>query len=67
MIANKLRSFFTACWLAIAYPAPNGSFSIQTTRPGCYGGSIAGLIDKIDRDAMQKSLTSKYGIREIEA
>lgn len=66
MIANRLRQFFTSCWLAIASPAQNGSSYIQTMQPVCYGGSIAGLLQKADRDAMQEVLTNKYGIREID-
>jgi hypothetical protein len=66
MIANKLRRFFTSCWLAIASPAPNGSTYIQTMQPVCYGGSIAGRLKEIDRKAMQEVLTNKYGIREID-
>nr|WP_246696119.1 hypothetical protein [Mesorhizobium sp. SARCC-RB16n] len=66
MIANKLKQFFTSCWLAIASPAPSGSSYIQTMQPVCYGGSIAGLLQKADRDAMQAALTDKYGIRQID-
>lgn len=66
MIGNTLRRFFTACWMAIAYPERNGSSYIQRTLPVCYGGSLAGMLAKVDRDAMQTALSSKYGIREIE-
>jgi hypothetical protein len=66
MIGNKLKQFFTSCWLAIASPAPSGSSYIQTMQPVCYGGSIAGLLQKADREAMQEVLTNKYGIREID-
>lgn len=66
MIGKKLKQFFTSCWLAIASPAPNGSTYTQTMQPACYGGSIAGLLDKADRDAMKEALTDKYGIRDID-
>lgn len=66
MTANKLRAFFTSCWLAIAYPEQSGSTYTQRMQPVCYGGSIAGLLDKPDRDAMTAHLTDKYGIREID-
>ncbi|WP_245438024.1 hypothetical protein [Mesorhizobium sp. WSM4312] len=66
MIGNKLKQFFTSCWLAIASPAQSGSSYIQTMQPVCYGGSIAGLLRKADRDAMQAALTDKYGIRQID-
>jgi hypothetical protein len=35
-------------------------------QPVCYGGSIAGLLQKADREAMQTALTDKYGIRQID-
>ncbi|MER8385238.1 hypothetical protein NKG95_28985 [Mesorhizobium sp. M1423] len=66
MIANKLRQFFTSCWLAIASPAQNGSTYTQKMLPVCYGGSIAGLLQTADREAMKEALTNKYGIREID-
>lgn len=66
MTANRLRQFFTSCWLAIASPAQSGSTYTQTMQPVCYGGSIAGLLGKADRDAMTAALTDKYGIRQID-
>ncbi|MER8422489.1 hypothetical protein NKH01_02020 [Mesorhizobium sp. M1403] len=63
MIGNRLRQFFTSCWLAIAYPAPSGSSYTQTMLPACYGGSIAGRLREIDRKAMSKLLADKYGIK----
>ncbi|WP_245491698.1 hypothetical protein [Mesorhizobium sp. M7A.F.Ca.CA.004.02.1.1] len=62
MIANRLRHFFTSCWLAIASPAPSGSSYIQTMQPVCYGGSIAGMLRWTDQQAMNKVLHDKYGI-----
>jgi hypothetical protein len=66
MIGNKLKQFFTSCWLAIASPAPSGSSYIQTMQPVCYGGSIAGQLKWADRKAMTEALTDKYGIRQID-
>nr|WP_287253189.1 hypothetical protein [Mesorhizobium sp.] len=66
MIGNKLRQFFTSCWLAIVSPAPSGSTYTLKMQPVCYGGSIAGLLATADREAMKEALTNKYGIREIE-
>lgn len=66
MIANKLKQFFTSCWLSIVSPAPNGSTSTPKTRPAFLGASIAGQLKVADREAMRENLANKYGITEIE-
>lgn len=66
MIANRLKQFFTSCWLSIASLAPNGSTSTPKTRPAFLGASIAGQLKEVDRAAMKENLTNKYGITEIE-
>ena len=64
MTGNKLRQFFTSCWLAIASPAQSGSSYTQTMQPACYGGSIAGKLRDLDQKAMNKLMADKYGIRD---
>lgn len=67
MIGKRLRQFYTACSMATVYPEPSGSTYIMKRPVVCYGPSLASMMSKQDRDAMRRDLTSKYGIREIEA
>lgn len=67
MIANKLRQFCTAFSMATAYPEPSGSTYILRKPLVCYGPSLAGMLERKDREAMRQNLTDKYGITQIEA
>jgi hypothetical protein len=67
MIANKLRQFYTAFSMVTGFPGPSGSTYIQRKPLVCYGPSLAGMLSRQDREAMQENLTKKYGITQIEA
>nr|WP_193506760.1 hypothetical protein [Sinorhizobium medicae] len=66
MIADKLRQFYTAFSLVTVFPVPSGSPYTQRKPLVCYGPSIAGMLERADRKAMQENLTNKYGITQIE-
>ena len=67
MIGRKLRQFYTSCSMVIASPGPSGSAYTMKKPQVCFGPSLAGMLSKRDREAMQQNLTDKYGIRQIEA
>ncbi|TCV62321.1 hypothetical protein [Neorhizobium sp. S3-V5DH] len=67
MIGRKLRQFYTSCSMVIASPEPSGSVYTMRKPLVCYGPSLAGMLSQKDREAMQKNLTDKYGITQIEA